>query len=342
MKRLLIVIAACTALLCGIAGLSACSAAPTYSVACSDCQNGYVIASDTRVEAGEKVILAAHPSAGYKLAAFLVDGEVIDGVSFVMPDKDVVVSAQFEIITYSVTYVVGDAVVVGSNPDSYTVETASELIEPQKDGYEICGWYTHWTELDDDDYFWGSEDRNEDNRVKTLEGLYGNLTLYAKYYNPLHEITEAECFDGWFYVEDGIWRARYHDTVSVFVEPSRGYELDHVAVNGEAIDGTSFEMPACDIEISVNFKPIVYTITYELDGGDNSPDNPEYYTVEDGEDGNITIHDAQKDGYTFIYWYYYEDDYEMILNNSLFDTNLCRSVTLYAYFYPNDEYDEIY
>ena len=43
-----------------------------------------------------------------------------------------------------------------------------------------------------------------------------------------------------------------------------------------------------------------YTITYELDGGTNAPENPESYNV---ETETITLKDPLKPGYTFAGWY---------------------------------------
>ena len=47
-----------------------------------------------------------------------------------------------------------------------------------------------------------------------------------------------------------------------------------------------------------------YTITYELDGGTNAPENPESYNV---ETETITLKDPVKTGYTFEGWYRTED-----------------------------------
>ena len=47
-----------------------------------------------------------------------------------------------------------------------------------------------------------------------------------------------------------------------------------------------------------------YTITYELDGGTNAPENPAGYNV---ETGTITLKDPAKAGYTFEGWYRTED-----------------------------------
>ena len=52
--------------------------------------------------------------------------------------------------------------------------------------------------------------------------------------------------------------------------------------------------------LTATYTPTIYTITYHLDGGENSISNPSTYNV---ESASITLSDATKDGYSFIGWY---------------------------------------
>ena len=273
MKKFLIFLAASTAIICGTI-FTACSDKTQYSVTLQAAEHGYVIVADTKVEAGDKVILAAHPNAGYKLTAYLLDGEVLEGCSFIMPKKDVTVSAQFEVVTYSITYVFEDGVNAVNNPDTYTVESAIVLTPPERWEYEIWGWFTYCQESDYYEDF-------KDFEVTSLEGLYGNLTLYAKSYKVSYEIHVNESDGGECWIEDYYFEAFYGDKFNIAVEPDLGYELDYITVNGEVIEGTSFTMPKGDVEIDAYFKIITYDITYYLDGGENSEDNPDTFTVKD-------------------------------------------------------------
>lgn len=331
MKKLLLIFALGCIVICAVVGLTACNKGSQHSVVCLDCDNGYVITSDAQAEAGRKVILAAHPSAGYKLTALFVDGEALDGVSFVMPDKDVTVSAQFEPITYSITYVLGDATLTGDNPETYTVENPVELIDPYKEGYEVCGWYRYHTESEYDFDV-------ENYRVINLDELYGDLTLYAYYYNPLHAINILDGDGGWGYIEEGDYYAYYGDTLNVAVETNYGYELDYITVNGERIDGTTFTMPKRDVEIVIEYKVVTYSISYVLNGGVNSPNNPTSYTL---FDDYVQFEDAYKEGYVFVGWCLDEELEDCLYDSKFYLYDGPRDLTLYALFVVDDgEIDE--
>ncbi len=53
-------------------------------------------------------------------------------------------------------------------------------------------------------------------------------------------------------------------------------------------------------DVKVVRTPIDYSITYELDGGTNAPENPDSYTVEDA----IILMPPTQNGYTFVGWTY--------------------------------------
>ena len=55
-----------------------------------------------------------------------------------------------------------------------------------------------------------------------------------------------------------------------------------------------------DITLYAKWEPVSYTITYELDGGTNAPENPAGYNV---ETGTITLKAPTKDGFAFTGWF---------------------------------------
>ena len=59
-------------------------------------------------------------------------------------------------------------------------------------------------------------------------------------------------------------------------------------------------MPAADVTLTAEFTPVEYTITYELNGGENSANNPGTYTV---ESETFTLEAPTREGFDFLGWY---------------------------------------
>lgn len=101
-------------------------------------------------------------------------------------------------------------------------------------------------------------------------------------------------------------------------------------------DGTAFDFNTkikADTDIFAKWNdPNIYTITYELNGGVNNPDNPTEYTIE-SED--ITIKAPTKAGYTFSGWSFTEDGtVYSVLPNPIKGTDKAN-YTLYAHWISN-------
>ena len=78
-----------------------------------------------------------------------------------------------------------------------------------------------------------------------------------------------------------------------------------------------------DVTLYAEWELNVYSVTYELDGGNNSDRNPISYSIDD--DG--TLYDPTRDWYTFKGWY---SDAEHNTPVTAIETTACRDITLYA------------
>lgn len=85
--------------------------------------------------------------------------------------------------------------------------------------------------------------------------------------------------------------------------PSKDY-YTFLGWSGTDLDGNNNENVTIvngsigDREYTANFTPIEYSITYELNGGENSTRNPSSYNVE----SSIRLADAYREGYDFLGW----------------------------------------
>lgn len=137
-----------------------------YAISITQPEHG-TISAPVLAHHGNTVTLTNTPSSGYTLDYFTVDGEPIEGDSFVMPDHPVTISAVFTTATYSI---------------SITQVTHGTISAPST--------------------------------------------------------------------------GRYGDTITISSTPDSTYEIDYYTVNGTAISGNTFTMPASDVVISGAFKYI--------------------------------------------------------------------------------------
>ena len=189
---------------------------------------------------------------------------------------------------YTITYVLDGGTNTPENPPSYNVETETiTLKDPVKAGYTFGGWYK-------------TEDFTGNAVTEIIQGTTGNITLYAKWlesYTITYELdggTNAPENPASYNVETG--------TITLKAPTKDKYDFKGWYKDGEFTDEITeiIQGSTGNITLYVKWELESYTITYELDGGTNAPENPASYNV---ETGTITLKDPVKTGYTFAGWY---------------------------------------
>lgn len=108
---------------------------------------GAVTVDASAAAQGNKVLI--QPGKGYELSQVTVETtsgtpvevEKSSGVyTFIMPAADVTVSADYEVISYGITYHLNGGVNASENPNTYTVEDEVVLQTPTKEGASFLGW----------------------------------------------------------------------------------------------------------------------------------------------------------------------------------------------------------
>ena len=244
-----------------------------------------------------------------------------------MPAENVVINATWNPVSYTITLDPNGGNVIVSGEDwtegeggkytkSYTIEDAITLPTAELSGKNFGGWQpADATEGWSADTYTGT----------VAAGKYGNVTLTAVWSDkPLTVEVNTNKGDATITNKDGGGAtANRGDEIVIALDPVDGYEytpetitLSYVAtddstktvVANKQTDGTyTFTVPddaaiteGAKITATVDFTAHSYSITYELNGGNNNTSNPASYTV---ENDTITLADPSKTGHDFKGWY---------------------------------------
>ena len=109
--------------------------------------------------------------------------------------------------------------------------------------------------------------------------------------------------------------------------PNTGYELEGWYLDAELTEEVN-KNTIVTVEEAHNLYakhvPIEYDINYELDDGENDPENPATFTV---VTPTITLGDAVREGYTFLGWF---SDAGKTIEVTVIELGSTGNVTLYA------------
>ena len=210
-------------------------------------------------------------------------------IPHVIPDQDTRYQARWILESdYIITYKLNGGTNAPENPASYNVETETiTLRDPAKAGYTFEGWYM-------------AEDFTGEAVTEIPQGTTGNITLYAKWlenYTITYELdggTNAPENPAGYNVES--------ETITLKAPTKDKYDFKGWYKDGEFTTQVTeiTKGTTGNITLYAKWELVSYTITYELDGGTNAPENPASYNV---ETGTITLKDPVKTGYTFAGWY---------------------------------------
>ena len=214
-----------------------------YSINVVQPANGSVAASATSATAGTTVKLTATPAEGYTLDYFTLDGARINGNTFIMPARNVDVSAVFTANAYSITVVQPANGTVSASATSATAGTTIELTANPAEGYTL-------------DYFTLDGERiNGD----TFTMPARNVEVSAVFTANAYSINVVQPAGG--SVAASATSATAGTTIELTATPAEGYTLDCFTLDGERINGDTFIMPARNVEVSAVFTANAYSIT---------------------------------------------------------------------------------
>ena len=202
--------------------------------------------------------------------------------------QDETVLAVYLKIAYQIDYVLNGGINSSKNIVSYNVETDTFVLEPPtRAGYDFVGWYA-------------------DSEYKTVvtaisKGSTGDQTFYARWTPKIYQI-QYELEGGSNHPENP---TEYHVEMDdiVLKEPTRehyhfmGWYLEKTFQNKVQI----IKKGSVEAQIFyAKWEPNTYQITYILNGGVNSANNPTTYQI---TSENIVFQEPEREDFLFAGWY---------------------------------------
>ncbi len=217
---------------------------------------------------GDDIEITVTPDTGYKLDAIKVDGITIDGNSFVMPASDVTVDVTFVKIDYAVTVSYSTGGTASAQDTANYGDEITVTVTPDT-GYELDTIKVNDAVIDGNSFTMPASD-------VTVEVTFKKISYTVSITNTSGGSANVDKTT-----------AYYGEEIEIDIAIEEGYHLDSILVNGTAIDGDKFTMPAGNVTIEVIFKKNEYTITVsDVTGGTASASAEK---AGEGEEITVTV-----------------------------------------------------
>lgn len=236
---------------------------PPRSVTVTQSAGGTIMANPTSAKKGATITVSASPSAGYELAAgsLRYNGIPIAGNSFVMPDQNVNVTAQFTRRVHAVSvYATPNGVVSVNRSSAAPGEAVSVTVTPNS-GFQLRPGTLKYNSVP----MSGSSFSMPD----------GPTTVSAEFERVPYQVLLTQPANGT--IQSSVYSAYPGDTVNLLITPNSGFGLkaNTLKMNGIAVAGTSFIMPSGNASITAEFEASAFSIAvHPAPNGSVSVDKP--------------------------------------------------------------------
>ncbi len=264
---------------------------------------GGSISGSGTVNHGDNAEITISPSEGYKIKSIVVDGNPVAVQSTTYKIESVTenhsVQVEFEKLTYTVTTSEGSNGAITAPASVEYGGNIDVLITPDS-GYLISSVKVNGENIE------FSLDANGV-AVITLFSVKANQTVSATFTPAIFSINVQTDLGVTADYESSV---NYSSSTEILLSVSKGYKITGITQNGEDLDADAvaeiindgkigFNNICANVNISIQAEKIVYSIIYNLNGGVNSKDNPETFTISNlGE----KILAPSKVGYRFKGW----------------------------------------
>ena len=251
--------------------------------------------------------------AGYEVTGLYTDSQLENEITSIDKSvgKDWYVYPKTEPISYSINYNLDGGCNSEKNISTYTIEEDDfVLYEASKEGYTFDGWYT---------------DQTFKNSIKTIDtSACKDINLYAKWEAKKYSIEYDDA-----YTHSNPIECKFTDKDIILEDAERegfvfeGWYADKEYTQKQEIVSPQFLK--ADVNLYAKWKAKEYTVTYELNGGENNLENITTFTVETRD---FLLREPIRENYTFEGWYL-DENYTKNITYIIPTQNL-ENLTLYA------------
>ena len=261
------------------------------------------------------ITLSTPTRVGYKFLGWKGTGLVGTALSVTIPtgsSGDRTYTAQWEPITYTVTYNLGGGVVSGENPETYTVESHKlSLLNPGRAGFTFLGWTQSFENLNWNTGFINMSTGAIENSSTYPNSMYSDAIVLRS--GVTYTLSGASYSDlRWrIFNIDGIYNTSVTAATYTPTADCICYILDYgnlgdsvrsaikVTANTKVIDASIAKGSMGNMTFKANWSAQSYTIAYKGLEGATITTNPTSYSADSAA---ITLNNPSKTGYTFLGW----------------------------------------
>ena len=282
----------------------------------------------------DEVALVTPEREGYKFIGWINEGDDISAAvtDYIVPkgstgDKYMVPVWEKE--TFDITYDTDGAAMKEDWPSSFAYKDGYVYItDPCKDGYDFEGWLDGSSEYPEKDYIVSTYNASD----LHLEAVWTPISYYISYSLNGGNLPDYEENPLSYTIED--------EEFNLVSPVMKGYEFEGWREKGKKdspdVNYCVNTADARDLELEAIWKPIEYTISYDVDGGyyKYEIENPSSYNIETED---ILIANPYKDGYSFRGWIVAGDRSETLYQRYWINKGSTGNIKLFA-IYDVDKY----
>mgnify|MGYP002853682514 CR=1 FL=1 len=226
-----------------------------------------ILSNTTEVKYGATVTLATPTRTGYDFASWTTSDVLISDNSFTMPDKDVALTAQWQIKQFAVT-LTGEGITESSTTVDYN-SSYSAPATPTRTGYTFSKW------------------QKDNSDVSFPLTITENVTLTATWEINKHKVAIATADNGTVTVKNDTETITSNSTeidygteLTIELTANEGYTGSVVVKKGDdeiTVTDNKFTMPDSDVTVTATFsaKAVEYTVKHlfqKVSGGTSDSD----------------------------------------------------------------------